>query len=513
MRSLSALVLALMLAHLAPGQGCNGNGAASLAFGRQALGTNMDCTLGGGPLAPFWLYIDMAPGSIPLFGGSVCLGATPALASIIDTPSSGLVIPATGSLPLSFPLPLAPALQGLTIYSQLVTFDSAAPGGLGLSNPASVQLAMPDSTNPAQGLMAVWRGLQTATRLDNPRYTLIAGGGSGAILAPTPTSDCTLYDHYTRTFLPTPPLSLPRVLHSATKLNDGRILIAGGLDGVAINNWDTAEIYNPATNTFTPTANNMSGPRAAHTATLLNDGRVLLAGGNTIFAIVSAGNYITVFSSALNTTEIFDPVTNTFSAGPVMSTKRLGHEAVKLPNGLVLLVGGINGGINLGVTALPTFTNSTQLFNPATNSFTASGNIVSSRLKPLLKVLPSGNVIMAGGAAGTFLTAAATTEIRNASGVWSAGPAMPIATVLPGEAMTPAGQLLVTGGGTGTLASFTAHGSVFRFTEGGGWATLNPLPATRMNHSCTLLADGTYVLVGGVDAALITYNNALIYTP
>jgi hypothetical protein len=513
MRILAVLWSFILIASPISAQGCDGNGAAGLAFGRQALGTNMDCTLSGGALAPFWLFIDVAPGSLPLAGGSVCLAVSPSLTSVLDTTTTGLTIPGTGTLPLSFPLPATPSLQGLTLYSQLVTFDAAAPGGLGLSNPASVQFAMPDSTNPAAGIMTQWRGLHTATRLTNPRYTFIAGGGSGAILAPTPVADCTLYDHYTRSFLPAPPLSLARVLHTATRLNDGRVLIAGGLDGAAVNNWHTAEIYNPVTNTFSPTTNNMSGPRAAHTATLLNDGRVLIAGGNTMFAVVSVGNYITVFSTALNTTEIFDPVTNTFSPGPVMSTARLGHEAVKLPNGLVLLVGGINGGINLGVTALPTFTNTTQLFNPATNTFTNSGNVTSSRLKPLLKVLPSGNVLMAGGAAGTFLTAASTCEIRNASGVWSAGPSMPIATVLPGEAVTPTGQILVTGGGTGTLANFTANNNVFRFTEGAGWTSLAPLPATRMNHTCTLLADGTYMLAGGVDAGLLTYNNALIYTP
>ncbi|MSR74833.1 MAG: hypothetical protein EXS14_05105 [Planctomycetes bacterium] len=510
------LVLAVSsIAAALPAQGCNGNGFATLGFGPAALSQNLEVSLstpGGG--AFFW-YVDVAPGMLTIPGiGNVCLGITPGLLSFIDTPSTGLFIPGTGTLPLSLPLPGIPAMAGFTLYSQLIAVNAAAPGGIALSNPASVQLAMPDSYNYALSTMADWRGLHTATNLVDARYVFITGGGSGALLAPTPVASTSMYDHYTRTFQAGPPLAASRVLHSATRLLDGRILIAGGLDGAAILNWTDGEVYDPATNTFTPVANQMAGPRAAHTATLLNDGRVLLTGGNTEFSILSAGNFIAVFSTAINTTEIYNPVTNTFTPGPIMISKRLGHEAVKLSNGNVLVVGGINGGINLGVTALPTFTNTTQIFNPITNTFTSSGNIASSRLKPYLQLLPSGNVLMAGGAAGTFITSTATTEIRNAStGAWSAGQLMPVGSVLGGAVRRPNGSLLIGGGGQGTLANFTAGAQVIQYTEGIGWSALNNLPATRMNNSVNLMPDGTYLLAGGIDAATFTYNNALIWTP
>ncbi len=509
------LALALMFSSAAlPAQGCNGNGFATLGLGPAALSTNLDINFsmpGGG--AYYW-FLDVAPGNIPLGLGSVCLAASPALMNLFDTPSMGLLIPPSGTLPVIVPLPGTPSLAGFTLFTQMIAFNPSAPSGLALSNPMSIQLALPDSYNGALNTMLNWRGLHTATSFVNSRYVFVAGGGSGALLAPTPVNSTAIYDHFTRTFMPGPNLSVPRVLHTATRLLDGRILLAGGLDGVAINNWTDGEVYDPATNTFMPVANQMAGPRAAHTATLLNDGRVLLTGGNTMFAILSAGNYITVFSTSINTTEIYNPVTNTFTPGPIMSSKRLAHEAVKLPNGTVLVVGGINGGINLGVTALPTFTSTTQIFNPTTNTFTNSGTVVSSRLKPVLEVLPSGNVLMAGGAAGTFITATNTTEIRNAiTGAWSAGPLMPVATVLGGNIKNSNGSIIVSGGGTGTLANFTAGNQVMRFTEGVGWVGLSTLPATRMNHSITLMPDGTYLLVGGIDALTYTYNNALIWTP
>jgi hypothetical protein len=115
-------------------------------------------------------------------------------------------------------------------------------------------------------------------------------------------------------------------------LQDGRVLIAGGytLTGspAFITDASTYEIYDPSTGLFT-SAGTMREPRAFHTATLLNDGRVLITGGQDSF------------SNATDATETFDPRNGIALQGPLMSTARVFHSAHLLPDGRVLIVGGL----------------------------------------------------------------------------------------------------------------------------------------------------------------------------
>lgn len=135
-------------------------------------------------------------------------------------------------------------------------------------------------------------------------------------------------------FAPAAPMQSPRTRHTATLLADGRVLVVGGLDGrggLPSPGLASGEVYDPATDRWTPVANSMSVPRYDHTATRLADGRVLIAGG---FGSTAAG--ITVHRS----TELYDPATNAFRPGPLMRTPLAGHRAVPLPDGDVLIVGG-----------------------------------------------------------------------------------------------------------------------------------------------------------------------------
>ena len=127
---------------------------------------------------------------------------------------------------------------------------------------------------------------------------------------------------------PSTTMSVERRGHTATRLNDGRVLIAGGESSSGILN--ESEIYDPSTAEFS-TAGNLNAARTDHTATLLSDGRVLIAGGRN-----GAG--------ALNTTEIFDPATGTFASGPNMSVARAGHSATLFADGRILFAGGDGNG-------------------------------------------------------------------------------------------------------------------------------------------------------------------------
>src|SRR5436190_9054761 len=146
------------------------------------------------------------------------------------------------------------------------------------------------------------------------------------------------------------PMSSPRYSHTATTLLDGKILLAGGWNGESLN---TADIYDPATDSTTPTGS-LNIARYSHAATLLQDGKVLLTGGyNT-------------YGGAVATAEVYDPTTGLFTlAGDLLNYRYL-HTATLLSNGTVLVAGGFYA------DAL----SSAEIYDPATQTFTlAAGNM------------------------------------------------------------------------------------------------------------------------------------------
>jgi hypothetical protein len=142
----------------------------------------------------------------------------------------------------------------------------------------------------------------------------------------------------TGTLVPAGPMSRARAAHTATSLPDGRVLVAGGFTGEETAP-DGAEVYDPVSARFTLTGP-MQTPRHSHTATPLPDGRVLLAGGYGV-----GGVY-------LSRAEIYCPTTGTFAPAGALRTARAGHVAVRLPDDRVLLVGGVGTGWTFLASAL-----------------------------------------------------------------------------------------------------------------------------------------------------------------
>jgi Ca2+-binding RTX toxin-like protein len=174
-------------------------------------------------------------------------------------------------------------------------------------------------------------------------------------------------------------MSQPRILAVAAPLPDGRVLVAGGNIGDYYNGLSSAEVFDPATNSFSSAGiGSMSVPRSGAAAAPLPDGRVLVAGGQN--------------RKNLSDAEIFDPATNSFSSAGIgsMSVARGYPVAAPLPDGRVLVAGGATG---------PT-SPSPEAFDPATNSFSSAG--IGSMTDPrffgaVAAPLRGGRVLVAGG--------------------------------------------------------------------------------------------------------------------
>jgi CSLREA domain-containing protein/uncharacterized repeat protein (TIGR01451 family) len=238
---------------------------------------------------------------------------------------------------------------------------------------------------PTPGNLNTARTGAVAVLLANDKV-LVAGGSSNGVAAGALNS-AELLDLRTGTFAPTSHnMTAARFGMTATLLNNGKVLIAGGQNSGGVVN--SAELYDPATDTFTATGN-LNAARTGASATLLGTGKVLVAGGSSDGTI----------NGALKSAEVFDPAGNggagTFTsvagANPTLSDLRWQPEAALLLSGKVLIAGGQN-------STGPGPVTTADLYDPAADSFTASGHQMNeARANGSAVALPSGMVLLAGG--------------------------------------------------------------------------------------------------------------------
>ena len=278
------------------------------------------------------------------------------------------------------------------------------------------------------GNMTSRRATHSATMLPNGKV-LIAGGC--ATTDPEALASAEVYDPDTGRFSPTGDLQVARVAPEATLLADGRVLIIGGLgSGAGFTELASAEIYDPGTGTFTTTGS-MHERRVDHSATLLGNGTVLVAGGLSV-----AGSASRVTSSA----EIFDPASGDFTVVGGMSFRRYKHSAVLLNNGRVLIAGGIvpePGARHRHTTG--------ELYDSAKNSFIKTGDMVLDRfkVKSASVLLGSGKVLIVGGSWGYEVYDPATSEFSLKTDGLTMMRYYSTATLLPN------GQVVIIGGYSG----------------------------------------------------------------
>jgi N-acetylneuraminic acid mutarotase len=258
-------------------------------------------------------------------------------------------------------------------------------GGLVASGPTnSVELYDPASNSFASAAslptMNTARSGATATLLANGKVLIAGGVGiSGAL------DSVELYDSVSNSFAASTPLmNEARVEAPATLLPNGKVLIAGGTNSSASVQFDSVELYDPASNSFTPAASlpTMNAARIRATATLLPNGKVLIAGGFAHFP--PAGS--------IDTVELYDPASNSFASAaslPTMNTARFGATAALLANGKVLIAGGV------GISGT---LDSVELYDSMSNSFAASTPLMNEpRTETTAILLHNGKVLIAGG--------------------------------------------------------------------------------------------------------------------
>ena len=283
-------------------------------------------------------------------------------------------------------------------------------------------------------------------------------------------------------------MNVARVYHTATLLNDGTVLITGGtsstsgqgtgfLPGAALS---SAEIYNPLTGQFTLLSAAMNSVRASHVAALLQDGTVLLAGGSTGGAT----------STAISSAELYNPLTQTFAASPTgMTAARTGLTGTLLTNGQVLLAG--------GYSPIGSSLSSAEIYDPVGHSFTATPPMAFAHAQHTATLLPNGQVVIIGGVDSTGSQENKIEVFDPVAVAFTASSAVltPTARDAQNAILLPDGRVLIEGGLDSSLNVLNSA-ETFNFVAPTSTPT-GGMQFARVASTATLLPNGTVLVAGG----------------
>lgn len=278
-------------------------------------------------------------------------------------------------------------------------------------------------------------------------------------------------------FIAVGPMTTPRSGHSSTLLPNGNILLAGGQSGDSTIG-QSAEVYDHLTSSFSAISS-MTYRRANHTSSLLQDGRVLIAGGFS-----SAYDW----TSSVAPAELFDPMTNAFSIVGPMNHRRYDHIAVTLPNGKVLVAGGVGDNQNRIAVA--------ELYDPVTRAFSLSGSLNLWREVPRANLLDNGKVLITGGTPsyGYYDGTAAAEVFDPDNETFTYVGSMNAPRLYHSATKLLDGRVLIVGGMNGT--NFSASAEIYSpLTQ--TFAMAGSLHTARAAHAAVLLSDGRVLVAGG----------------
>jgi len=281
------------------------------------------------------------------------------------------------------------------------------------------------------------------------------------------------------TFSATGLMTSPRSLHTANLLTDGRVLVAGGVGagGSSATTLASAELYDPITRTFGATSS-MSTPRLGAASVRLNDGRVFMAGGED------------ASKTSVASVELYNPVTGSWALTSPMKADRVKPTATLLRNGKVLVVGGYQG--NSECCALA----SSELYDPKTGAFSDTGSMTTARRNHTATLLEDGKVLIAGGYDGTYLDAPELYDPD--TGTFSPTGSMGISRRYPTATLLFNGKVLVAGGYENGTDGLLASADLYT-AQSGTFAPTGSMLTPRGRQTATLLLSGKVLVAGGYD--------------
>jgi len=355
-------------------------------------------------------------------------------------------------------------------------------------------LAATWATAPDYGAPVSFTGQhEGAVALKDGKSVLVAGGADPAGAA---VKTAGVFDTTTAKWTDQTPLGTARLLHTVTLLpgDAGLVLVTGGRGGPNGPALGTAELYDPAKKTWTPTTGSLGTPRWGHSAVVLANGKVLIAGGSAVRA-----GQTTV---ALATAELFDPADQSFKPAAAMSDARTGHTAVVLQDGAKVLVCG--GTVPVGTADDPALA-FCELYDTAKGTWKVTGSLTHPRAGHTATALSASKVLVTGGIApgapgdGSFdPLSRSTTEVYDLGNgeTWQPGPDLPGGRAYHRAISPAAGQVLVLGG-TGSVQHDAGYRGAVLFQDN-GWVSDPGLLTGRWGFAAAV-AGSRAVVVGGVE--------------
>ena len=337
--------------------------------------------------------------------------------------------------------------------------------------------------------------VQTPNTMTDPRWaaaSVLLADGRGLIVGgySYPADRCVAsadeFDPETRRFVPcTGRLQAPRNFASASLLPDGKVLVAGGYNTV-LGSLATAEVFDPKSQKFTLLPSQLETPRELFTATTLLDGKVLIAGGfNTHRGRTSA------------TAEVFDPTTQMFTRAGPLAGDRFGQCAARLADGRVLVAGGTHWFARHPGVPLA----SAEIYDPATGKFqTTHGPMAFARDRPTATLLPDGSVLIAGGQNGP--NEPASVELFDPkTETFKTLPGLLITPRMAHSAETlPGGTVLLSGGWSTAEAATTKSAELFD-PETQTFAQEPAVPIGTHDQTLLVFPNGLVLVAGGKQAS------------
>ena len=379
----------------------------------------------------------------------------------------------------------------------------------GVANGTSTITAFYGSTSEAAVLTVTGSTLTLNTSRYQHNATLLNNGSvliAGGVNCPSAGS-CTylnsaeMYSPTSGAFANTGSMATSRTA-PAVLLGNGKVLIAGGYSCDSSGNCaslSSAEIYDPNAGTFSG-AGNMTIDRYGHTMTLLGSGQVLIAGGETCSSATSC--------TVLNTAELYNPVAGTFTATGNLNAARFNASAVELSSGKVLIAGGFNGA-NYPAVA--------ELYNPVADTFSVGASLNTPRANSTATFLNNGQVMIAGGSTcnSPGCPTAATELYSGGSFHYPTYPTgnMNVSRFDQTATLLTNGQIFLAGGYDSCASSCISDGTTEIFDpQAYSFTSSQALSSGRSGHTATLLTDGSVLLVGGINSGL-TLSSSDSYQP